>query len=164
MNYNISSTPARRRYNFPKNTVFSASSYGSSTAVGLTILAAEHLHAQNEAPTVDVLKPMAQVLHMVLLEAQQKCSTEICPVLNEQAALLALLRTCLKVDPVPLNTRVADVAGIQKWMDETVDCMLSMVGVSKGLVLDALQGQENADPAYDLAHAVSGVDPADDDV
>jgi hypothetical protein len=165
MNHNILPEPTRRNNSFPQNTVFNTSSDGASTAVGLTILAAEVLHAHHEDPTGDALEPMAQVLHTVLLQVQHKCATDISPVLSKQTDLMALLHSCLKQDPVPLDTYVADVAGIQEWMEHTTVRMLRMVRVSKGLALDALQGQENADPAYDLAHVVSGVDPsADDDV
>lgn len=163
MNHNVPSQPTQRNHSSPRNTVFNAASYGASTAVDITILAAEHLHAHHEDPTADVLEPMAQVLHMVLLQVQQKCATDISPVLSEPSNLMALLRTCVEEDPVPLDTKVADVAGIKEWMEQTTVRMLCRVRICRGLVLDALQGPEIADPEFDLAHAVSRVDPSADD-
>lgn len=163
MNHNISPKPARGRRSVPKNTIFDASSYGASTAVDLTILAAEQLHAHHVQPTGDALELMAQVLHKVLRQVQVTCATDITPVLREQTDLMALLHTRLERDPVPLDTHAADVAGIQEWMDETVFWMLHMVRVARGLALEALRGTENADPEFYLAHVVSGVAPCADD-
>jgi hypothetical protein len=158
--------PAQRNNGFFKNSVVNASSYGASTAFSITILAAEHLHAHNQEPTGDTLQYLAQVLHKILREVQQECAADISPVLSDQTDLMALLRTCMDQDPVPMVTQVtmfADVAGIEEWMKQTVTNMLHMVRVSKVLTLDALRGPEITDPEFFLAHFLSGIDPTADD-
>ncbi|MCM3687835.1 hypothetical protein [Kocuria rosea] len=164
MNHNISPNPARGRHSIAKNTVFNTSLYGASTAVGLTILAAEQLHARHVDPTGDALELMAQVLRKVLRRVEHQGATDISSVLSERTDLMALLHTRLEREPVPLDTHDADVAGIQEWVDKTVSWMLHMVRVSQGVALEALRGPQTADPEFYLAHVVSGVDPrADDD-
>lgn len=162
-NHNSPFKPAQRNNGFFQNTAVNASPYVPSTPFNITILAAEHLHANHMNATGAALEHLAQVLHKILRQVQQECAADISPVLSAQTDLMALLRTCMKWDPVPLDTVVADVAGIEEWMMETVTNMLRMVRVTQGLALDAVRGPKVAHPEFYLAHTIAGIDPSADD-